>query len=172
MGYEINLSKIPKEEIEKLREYNKNNIKIVDFDRKQDSIKYEILFNLKSLEFPKCEFNNFKWNSIEVFYNFLYFKVYYLCELIEQEFDLDIVKWSDEDELYFCGRQYSNNSEYVSLTDMTKIIVRGILDSLLFSNESLLEDIQDILNNVESEVRENRAFYYINKFKDYVEESY
>ena len=49
MGCEVYFTDLPKEEIDKIRESNKE-IRIPDFKRKQDCIKYEILFNLQSLK--------------------------------------------------------------------------------------------------------------------------
>ena len=170
MGCEVYFTDLPKEEIDKIRESNKE-IRIPDFKRKQDCIKYEILFNLQSLKKPRQKLDKFTWFRIDTLYGLLLFNITYLAKCIEAEFDCDFVERYDNDDLYFCGRQFTVNKGYMSVEDFAKIYTRNILNSLLNNKKFNSEEIEDILDVYHTEITENRTYYYLDKFKEYKEVS-
>ena len=170
MGCEVYFTNLPKEEVDKIRKSNKE-IRIPDFKRKQDCIKYEILFNLHSLKKPRQKLDKFTWFSIDTLYGLLLFNITYLAKCIEAEFDCDFVERYDNDDLYFCGRQFTVNRGYTPVEDFAKIYTRNILNSLLNNKKPNSEEIEDILDAYHTEIIENRTYYYLDKFKEYKEVS-
>ena len=169
MGCEVYFNNLPKEEIDKIREENKKNIRIADFERAQYVTRYEILFNLKSIKIPKQLINKIAWYRIDTLYGYILFNIIHLGKIIEQEFDVDFVKSYDNNELYFCGRQYAINQNYVDIDTIAKVYTNNILDSILNNKKLNLEEIICILDEFQSEARENRTHYYLNKFNEYKE---
>lgn len=170
MGCEVYFTDLPKEEVDKIRESNKE-IRIPDFKRKQDCIKYEILFNLQSLKKPRQKLDKFTWFRVDTLYGLLLFNITYLAKCIEAEFDCDFVERYDNDDLYFCGRQFAVNRGYMPVEDFAKIYTRNILNSLLNNKKFNSEEIEDILDAYHTEIIENRTYYYLDKFKEYKEVS-
>ena len=169
MACEVYFNNLPKEEIDKLRELTKKYV-YIDFNRRIYSAKYEILFNLQSLKKPKQLIHKFVWSKLDIFYGLLLFNIVTLCTTIEQEFDVDFVKRFDNDDLYFCGRQFANSGQnYVNINDIAKIYTNNILDYLLNNKIFNIEEVKDILEALQVEIIENRTYYYLNKFNDYKE---
>lgn len=169
MACEVYFNNLPKEEIDKLRE-NTKKYDYIDFGRRIYSTKYEILFNLQSLKRPKQLIHKFVWNKLDTFYGFLLFNIITLCTAIEQEFDVNFVKSFDNDDLYFCGRQFASVSKnYININDLAKVYTNNILDYLLNNKTLNIEGVKDILEDLQVEIIENRTYYYLNKFNDYKE---
>lgn len=169
MGCEVYFTNLPKEEVDKIREFN-TGIRIPDFKRKQDCIKYEILFNLQSLKKPRQKLDKFTWFRVDTLYGLLLFNITYLAKCIEAEFDCDFVERYDNDDLYFCGRQFADSGQsYVNINDIAKIYTNNILDYLLNNKIFNIEEVKYILEAFQVEIIENRTYYYLNKFKDYKE---